>query len=254
MIHTKKECLPLLETVNPEGGKLICIAGRPGMGKTALALHLAMEYAKTNGKTVYIFSLELSATQIYDRLLIALSEVDSYTFREKLFSERDKENIKAARGKLSELHFIIDDTASLTVKELADKTNAVDNLGMIIIDGLLPLVGKEKAEERYKPCRAIVRELKRLAKHVNIPIFFTSQLSRSVERRRDKRPRLTDLRDVGGSEVDVDTVCLLYREGYYEPFENAGTAEIIIPQNIHGLCGTVPLKWQGEFMKFSEEK
>ena len=244
----------LLQTINLENENLICVAGRPGMGKTSLALHLAHEYARNSSKAVYIFTMELLANHVYDRLLISLSKVDSYTFREKLFSASETERIELAKKQLSQMNLIIDDeTNFLTVSQIKERIEKFKNIGLIIIDYFQLLFPEERMidqiQERYEMCR----QLKRLSKQLNIPIILTSQLPRSVESRVEKRPRLTDLNGTGILEHDVDVVCFLYREGYYEPFEHADKAEIIIPKNKQGIFGTILLKWEGQFMKFSSD-
>ena len=242
----------LLQTLNLEGENLICIAGRPGMGKTALALHLALDYAKTNSKAIHIFSLEMSAEQMLDRLLIMLSEVDSYTFRQKSFSNEEKERIEQAKQQLSCMNIAIDDTISLSVKQMEEKIAKAGNLGLVIVDYVQLLMSDKKMNLRMEECREISRQLKALSKRLDIPIIIASQTPRSVEYRKDKRPGLKDLKGVGVFEEDIDTACFIYREGYYEPFENPEVAEIIIPKTKYGNFGTKLLKWYGRFMKFGE--
>ncbi len=242
----------LINAINFEKENLICIAGRPGMGKTALALHLALEYAKTNSKAVYIFSLEMLSEQIIDRLLIMLSEVDSHTFRQKTFSNEEKVRVELARKQLSGINLVIDDTSSLSIGQIREKLSESDNIGLVIVDYVQLLMCENKMNSRMEECSEIFKHLKALSEHLNIPIIFTSQIPRSVEYRKDKRPRLKDLKRVGVFEQDVDTVCMLYREGYYAPFENFEQAEIIIPKNKYSCQSTIILEWQGRFMKFVE--
>lgn len=241
----------LLETLNLEGENLICIAGRPGMGKTSLALHMVLEYVKTSAKAVCIFCLEMSKEQIIDRLLIILSEVDSYRFRQKAYSDEEKERIELARKQLSRLNLIIDDTPILTVEEIEERIEGIDDLGLVVIDHDHLLCPDRKIKNREQECNEIGRQLKRLSKQKNVPIIITSHLSRRLECRRNKRPLMSDLNEIGVNANDMDTICFVYREGYYFPLEKHDEAEIIISQNKHGYCGTIPLKWQSEFMKFN---
>ncbi len=241
----------LLETLNLEGENLICIAGRPGMGKTALALHMVMEYAKTSSKAIHIFSLDMSAEQIIDKLLIMLSEVDSYKFRQKAYSDEEKERIELARKQLSCKNLIIDDTPILTVKQIEERLDGIDNLGLVVVDHDQLLCPNLKIRNRDQECTEIGRQLKSLSNQKNIPIIITSTLPRSLERRRNKRPLTSDLKDLGVNANDMDTICFVYREGYYFPLEKHEKAEIIISKNKYGNCKTVTLKCQGEFMKFN---
>ena len=241
----------LLHALNLEGENLICFAGRPGMGKSALALHLALEYAKTNSKAVHIFSLEMPAKEIINRLLIILSEVDSYTFRQKSFMDEEKGRVELAKKQLACLDLVIHDDISLSVKQIEEKMAEVDNLGLIIVDYVQLLMSEHRMNSRMDECREISRQLKALSKHLNIPIIFISQTSRSVEYRKDKRPGLGDLKGVGVFEEDIDTACFLYRKGYYEPFEDPEMAEIIVPKNKLRHCAGLKLRWQGKCMKFS---
>ena len=242
----------LLETLNLEGENLICIAGRPGMGKTALALHMVLEYVKTSAKSVCILGFETSEEQIIDRLIITLSEVDSYRFRQKAYSDEEKERIELARKQLSRLNLIIDDTPILTVKEIEERIEGIDNLGLVVIDHDHLLCPNRKNKNREQECNEIGRQLKSLSNQKNVPIIITSNLPRRLELRRNKRPLTSDLKEIGVNANDMDTICFVYREGYYFPLEKHEKAEIIISKNKYDNCKTVPLKWQGEFAKFSE--
>ncbi len=244
--------------VNLDDDRVICIAARPGMGKTALALQMALDYAQKIDKTVYIFSLELTTEQIYDRMLISLAEVDSYSFREKSFSEEEKKKIEAATCELKKMNLIIDDEPRLSVKQIEKKLEAVDDLGLVILDYFQLIEPDQKMEKREEERYEIGRQIKILSRARKVPIVYTSQLTRTLEHRKDKRPKLFDLCDSGVLEYDVDTACFLYREGYHgEYYDNNNTAEVIIPKNRpkdrHGNCGTVLLEWQGRFIKFREK-
>jgi len=261
IIHTKKDTQPfserssespseLVNIIDFENENLVCIAGSPGIGKTALALHVALEYAKTHSKTVYIFSSEMLAEHIIDRLLIMLSEVDSHSFRQKTLSSNEKGRVELARKQLSGMDIVIDDTSFLSVAQIKEKLSESDSIGLVVIDYVQLLTCENRMSSRMDECYEISRQLKELSEHLNLPIIFTSPIPRGVEYREDKRPRLNDLKDVGVFEEYVDTVCLIYRDGCYAPFESFEQAEIIIPKSKYSSRSTVTLEWQGRFMNF----
>ena len=244
----------LYKNIKLDGSNLICIAGRPGMGKTSFALHLAQEYAKNSSKAVYIFTLELLSNHVYDRLLISGSEVDSYTYREKLFSATEAERVEQAKIKLSNMNLIIDDdTISLTVSQIEERLENHDNIGMIVIDYFQLLLPDQRTIDREQECCEIARKLKEISRRVGIPIIFTSHLPRSVEYRKDKRPLLIDLKGAGVPEQYVDTACLIYREGYYDIDSENDAADIIVAKNQYGSCDVLSFEWQGKFMKYIEK-
>ncbi len=243
----------LYKSIKFDDTNLICIAGRPGMGKTSLALHLAHEYAKNSSKAVYIFTIELPANHVYDRFLISVSEVDSYTFREKLYSASDTERIELAKKQLSQMNLIIDDdTILLTVEQIEERIETHDNIGMIVIDYFQLLLPEQKMIDRYREYDEIARKLKQLSRRMGIPIVITSHLPRNVEYRQNKRPLLSDLNGAGVPAQVMDTVCLIYRDGYYDIDSNNDSADIIIAKNQYGNSGVIPFEWQGRFMKFVE--
>ena len=230
---------------------VICIASRPGMGKTALSLYMALEYAEKSHKAVYIFTMEMLAEQLYNRLLIMLSEVEATRFRENLCSPQEKGRIEVAKKQLSKMNIIIDDTSHLSVKEIEEKLKCVDNLGLVIIDYFQLLSLEKNIATREQEYIEIGRQLKILSKHRKIPIIFTSRLSRRMTAKRDKKPGLTDLAGTGVLEHNQDTICFIYRE------EDTPTrkeeAEIIIPKNKLGECGSITLLWKKDFIKFYEK-
>ncbi len=237
-------------------GNLICIAARPGMGKTALALHLALEYAQSCDKTVYVCSLEMSAEQIYSRMLCYLAKIDTYSMRQKEFSDEESKALADAIKKLQTLNIIINDEPFLTVSQIEEKVQGIDDLGVIIIDYLQLIKADETREKREQEIGDISRSLKILAKKKNIPIAVISQLGRWIESRKDKRPTLSDLsRTVGCGESDYDTAIFIYRDEYYELDEETKdytTAEICIAKNRFASTGALNYKWQGRFAKFSQ--
>ncbi len=241
------------DLVKLDKGNLICIAARPGMGKTSLALHMALEYAKKSNKTVYIFSLEMSATQIYRRIISYLSEVDSHELNNNLLSNEQKEFIEWAEEYLKTLNIVIDDEPMLTVDQVEERLAKENNLGLVIIDYLELLTANGKFKNRAHEISEISRKLHILTKRKSVPFIFNSQLSRKIEYREDRRPRLRDLHDFGCIEQDANTVIFIYRDEYYKGVtEERSTAEIIIAKNRYDTLGTVPLKWRGQYMKFSE--
>lgn len=250
-----KKCVSnLFEEVKLDCENLICVAGRPGMGTTSLALHMVLEYVRKNIKSVCIFTLDLSAEQLYDRLLIALSGVDFYTFREKLFSESEERKINDAKEQLSQMKLIIDDTPYHSVQQIEDKIKRVSDVGLVVIDNFQQLLDEQKMRKCKEEGYEIGRQLKNLAECRHIPIIITSKLSRRLERRINKKPRQSDLRGTGVSADNADTVCLVYRRGYYSPFTTEDEAEIIISKNKYGIRRRIPLRWQSRIMSFSDEK
>lgn len=241
--------------VKLDRSNLICIAARPGMGKTSLALHMALEYANKNDKAVYIFSQEMSAEQIYSRMLCYIAEVDSYNLKSLELSDTETERLAAAIERLQKLNIIINDEAFLTVSQMEEQLQNIDNLGFVVIDYLQLLKANEIREKGEQEISETSRSLKILAKKKNIPIAIISQLGRWIESRRDKRPMLSDLtRTVGGGDSDLDTAIFIYREEYYELEEgdkNYTEAEICIAKNRFASTGTLKYKWQGRFTKFS---
>ena len=232
---------------------VVCIASRRQMGKTALALYMALEYAKKSHKAVYIFTMEMSAEQLFDRLLIMLSEVDATRFYENLCSTQEKERIDTAKKQLSKMNFIIDDTSHLSVKQIEEKLKCVKNLGLVIIDHFQLLCPENNICNREQEYFEIGRQLKILSKHRKIPIIFTSQLSRRMTAKKDKKPGLTDLAGTGVLEHDQDTICFIHRVGNDFSYKKQEKAEIIISRNKLGECGSITLLWKKDFIKFCKK-
>ncbi len=245
------------DLVKLDRGNLICIAAHPGMGKTSLALHMALEFAKKSDKTVYIFSHEMSAEQIYSRMLCYLAEVDLYSMRQKEFFHRELVRLSAASERLQKLNIIINDETFLAVTQIEEKMQDIDNLGLVVVIDYVQLIKPDVLrEKRAEEIGDISHFLKILTRKKNIPIVIISQLHRGIERRIDKRPKLSDIALVGGStEVDSDTVIFIYRDGYYnldDGTEDCTEAEICIAKNRFGSVGTLRYKWQGRYGKFGE--
>jgi len=244
------------DDLKPDGSNLICIAARPGMGKTALALHVALEYAMTCDKAVCIFSCEMSAVQIRSRMICYLAEVDLYSIREGLLTKKQAERIAEAEKKLRQLHIVVDDKVSPTVKYIDEKIEFADDLGMIVIDYLQALEAESKLPRRKQKMEEISRALKRLAQKKRVPMIVTSQLWRGIEYRKDKRPNLCDLKKTCGHiENDLDTVVFIYREGYYDvayATDDWQEAEINIAKNRYGSQAIIKYQWCGRRANFKK--
>lgn len=234
---------------------LILLAARPSQGKTAFALNIADQVA-AKGKSVAIFSLEMSAESLADRLLCASASVDLHRYRSGFMSKVEWDRLSQAQNRLATVGrpMAIEDSANLTVAEMSVRANLVkakQGLDLIIVDYLQLLRGSEKAESRQQEVSAISRDLKKLAKEMNVPIIALSQLSRAPEQRADHRPQLSDLRESGSLEQDSDLVMFIYREEVYgETEENQGKAEIIIAKQRNGPTDTVQLAYIKQYTRF----
>ena len=235
---------------------LVLLAARPGMGKTSLALNIALNVAKSTQKAVAVFSLEMSKEQLVTRVLSNESRVESQKLLTDNLSEQDWDRISDATVTLSPLDIRIDDNPLLTVADMNAKCRRIDGLALIVIDYLQLMTsagGKSRnAESRQQMVSDMSRMLKIMAKELGVPVLCLSQLSRANEKREDKRPMLSDLRDSGAIEQDADIVMFIYRDDYYkEDSEARNIAECIIAKNRHGSTGKVNLKWSPEFTTFS---
>ena len=233
---------------------LVLVGARPGMGKTSFALNIATNVAKQTGKAVCIFSLEMSAEQLVNRVLSSEALVNSYALRTGDLTPEDWEHLAVASGQLSGCDILIDDTSGMTVTAMKAKLRRVKNLGMVVIDYLGLMQGDKHNDNRVQEVSEISRSLKIMAKELMVPVVCCAQLSRGPESRTDKKPMLSDLRDSGAIEQDADTVIFLYRSEYYKTGEatdqNTSIAEVIIAKNRHGSTGTVNMGWNGQFTKF----
>ena len=234
---------------------LLLLAARPGMGKTSMALNVALSAAKTSGKTVAVFSLEMSKEQLVTRLIAAEGLVENQRLTTGNLRESDWVRIAEAASALSKLDIRIDDNPLLTVADMNAKCRRLDNLGLIVIDYLQLMTsagGKSyQGENRQQAVSDISRMLKIMAKELQVPVLCLSQLSRANEKREDKRPMLSDLRESGAIEQDADIVMFLYREDYYkEDSDKRNTAECIIAKNRHGETGKMELRWMPEYTSF----
>ena len=237
--------------------ELILVAGRPGMGKTSIALNMALHVGLSLKKAVAIFSLEMSREQLATRLLSRASLVPLQNLLTGQLSEQQWRGVSDAAQALSMTNILIDDNPTLTVSEMNAQCRRVADLGLVVIDylQLMQSAGSGHTwsnESRTQAVSDISRMLKIMAKELNVPVITASQLSRANESRQDKRPMLSDLRESGSIEQDADVVIGLYRDGYYnKEVENANLAEAIILKNRKGQTGTVQLSWLGEYTSFT---
>ena len=232
---------------------LVLVGARPGMGKTSFALNIATNVAKQTKKTVCIFSLEMSADQLVNRVLSSEALVNSYALRTGELTSEDWAHLAKASSNLADCDILIDDTSGLTVTAMKAKLRRVQNLGMVVIDYLGLMQGDHHTDNRVQEISEITRSLKILAKELMVPVVCCAQLSRGPESRTDKKPMLSDLRDSGSIEQDADTVIFLYRSEYYktgEANQDTSIAEVIVAKNRHGSTGTVNMGWNGQFTKF----
>ena len=234
---------------------LLLLAARPGMGKTSMALNVALNAAKTTGKTVAIFSLEMSREQLVTRLIASEGLVENRRLVTGNLREADWQRIAEAASALSRLDIRIDDNPLLTVADMNAKCRRLEDLGLVVIDSLQLMTsagGKSyQGENRQQAVSDISRMLKIMAKELQVPVVCLSQLSRANEKREDKRPMLSDLRESGAIEQDADLVLFLYRDDYYnEDSEKHNIAECIVAKNRHGETGKVELRWMPEYTTF----
>ena len=234
---------------------LLLLAARPGMGKTSMALNVALSAAKESGKTVAIFSLEMSREQLVTRLIATEGLVENTRLVTGNLRESDWVKIAEAASALSRTDIRIDDNPLLTVADMNAKCRRLDNLGLVVIDYLQLMTSAGgtgySGENRQQAVSDISRMLKIMAKELQVPVLCLSQLSRANEKREDKRPMLSDLRESGAIEQDADIVMFLYRDDYYnEDSEKRNIAECIIAKNRHGETGKVPLRWMPEYTAF----
>lgn len=234
---------------------LIIVAARPSVGKTAFALNVAQNVAVNTDENVAIFSLEMGAEQLVQRMLCAEGNIDSQRLRTGTLIDEDWSKLTMAMGSLSNAGIYIDDTPGIRVSEIRSKCRRLKQehgLGMILIDYLQLIQGSASSREnRQQEVSEISRSLKGLARELNVPLVALSQLSRGVEQRQDKRPMMSDLRESGSIEQDADIVGFLYRDDYYDQeSEKQNIIEIIISKQRNGPVGTVELAFVKEYNKF----
>lgn len=248
-------------TAGLQRSDLIIIAGRPGMGKTAIALNIAQNAAMHNSVedriAVAFFSLEMSKEQLVIRMLCSEARVDGNKVKTGFMSKSDWSDLTLAAGRMSKAPIFIDDSAALSVLELRAKARRLKsehNVGLIIVDYLQLMRASSSVERREQEISEISRSLKALAKEIDVPVIALSQLNRLVETRPDKRPRLADLRESGAIEQDADLIAFVYRDEFYHPEkeDNKGLAELILGKQRNGPTGSVPLQFLSTITTFKD--
>ena len=243
---------------------LIILAARPGMGKTSFALNIATNVAKRQKIPVAIFSLEMGKDQIVSRILSSEAGIGSQAFRTGALTSSDWQDLVHVTELLHDVPIFMDDTSNITIPEIKAKIRQINRdtsrapIGLIVIDYLQLMSTGKRTENRVQEISEITRNLKIMAKELNVPVIALSQLSRATEKsgRADHQPQLSDLRDSGSIEQDADIVLMLYREGYYASTSgsdtqvDADTAYCIVAKNRHGSTDRVPLGWDGAHTRF----
>jgi replicative DNA helicase len=246
--------------------ELVILAARPAMGKTSFALTLAQNAATTGGWPILVFSLEMSSTQLAERMLCSEARVDSSALRRGQLQRQDMTNLTYAAATLSKAPILIDDTPALSLREVRARARrfranpelfpkqAGKKFGLIVIDYLQLMRGSPQAAKasREQEISEISRGLKSLAKELHCPVMALSQLNRSLEQRAEKIPQLSDLRESGAIEQDADVILFIYRDEVYnkEKSEKPGIADIIVGKNRHGAIGTVETRFEGRYTRF----
>jgi replicative DNA helicase len=254
------------KTAGLQPTELIILAARPAMGKTSFAMSLAQNAATTGNWPVLVFSLEMSSTQLAERMLCSEARVDSSALRRGQLQRQDMTNLTYAAASLSKAPILIDDTPALSLRglrararrfrsnpELFPRDGSGKKCGLIVIDYLQLMRGSPQAAKasREQEISEISRGLKGLAKELDCPVLALSQLNRSLEQRTDKRPQLSDLRESGAIEQDADVILFIYRDVVYnKEAENPHIAEVILGKNRHGSTGTVETHFEGRYTRF----
>lgn len=238
-------------------GNLIVVAARPSMGKSAFGLCVAANLAVRHRTPVAVFTLEMSTAEVTQRLMCSEAKVESQRLRTGRLAPEDWPRLTAACDKLAKAPIYIDDTGSVTMMEIRSKARRLKSkhpdLGLIVIDYLQLMTSGTSAENRVQEVSQISRNLKLLARDLDLPILAMSQLSRAVEQRHDKRPILSDLRESGSIEQDADLVAFLYRDDYYnDESDQQGIAEVILAKHRNGPTDTVKLSFLKRYAKFAD--
>ncbi|MFQ3549102.1 MAG: replicative DNA helicase [Armatimonadota bacterium] len=262
-------------TAGLQPNELIILAARPSVGKTALALNMGLNAAKTSKKPTVIFSLEMSADQLVERMMCTIARANAHRLRTGFFQESEWDRLATAANTLYQVPIFIDDTSDINATTMRSKCRRLKSeqgeLGLIVVDYLQLMSSHKKSENRVQEISEIARGLKSLAKELHVPVLALSQLSRAVEKREDKRPMLSDLRESGSIEAEADIVMMLYRKEYYDKKEeiddsqqeseyssssyidgnyNMETIELIIAKHRNGPTGIVKLGFIKDFASF----
>ncbi|MCP4710772.1 MAG: replicative DNA helicase [Planctomycetes bacterium] len=238
--------------------EMIVVAARPSMGKTALGLNIAEHVGADNHEGVAIFSLEMAAQQLAERMLCGRSHIDNQKMRKGIFAGDEIQTMTTVAGELSDSKIFVDDSASLTPLELRAKARRLKlkhDIQLVVVD-YMQLMHCPGSESRQQEVSTISRHIKALARELNVPVIVLSQLNRSPEGREGHRPRMSDLRESGAIEQDADVVMLLHREDYYhtEPdYERSNCAEVIIAKQRNGPTGTIELVWNPYWTRFLDK-
>ncbi|MBO5374232.1 MAG: replicative DNA helicase [Clostridia bacterium] len=234
-------------------GNLIIVGARPGVGKTSFALNIASSVAKRSKKSVCIFSLEMSNEELVQRILSSEAMIDSHNLQTGELSSEDWEKLAMSASILSETGIYVDDTTGISLTSMKAKLRRVKNLGLVIVD-YLQLMQPENhrgEQSRVNQIGEISRGLKVLAKELRVPVICLSQLSRTSEKEKERKPMLSDLRDSGSIEQDADMVIFLSRDYYGTDPEKKNLVDVIVAKNRHGSVGSVTMSWLGQYTKFS---
>jgi replicative DNA helicase len=241
-------------TAGLQPGNLIVVAGRPSMGKTALSLNIAEHTALVARRPVLVFTMEMSNFELGFRLISSVGRIDSQRLRTGNLDDDDWPRVSHAITRLAEAKLFMDETPALSPTELRSRARRFareQGVALIVIDYLQLMTGEGAQENRATELSGITRDLKALAKELNVPVMALSQLNRNVESRTDKRPVMSDLRESGSIEQDADVILMLYRDEYYDPNSaDKGVAEVIIGKQHNGPTGTVRLAFQGRYTRF----
>ena len=236
-------------------GDLVVVAGRPSMGKTALALNIGESVALNTGMPVAVFSMEMGASQLAMRLIGSVGRLDQHKLRTGRLQPDDWDKLSSALGRLNEAPILIDETPALNAIEVRSRARRLmkqyGKLGLVIVDYLQLMQASTQGENRATEISEISRAMKSLAKELQVPVVALSQLNRSLEQRPNKRPVMSDLRESGAIEQDADVILFIYRDEVYNAeTQDKGVAEIIISKQRNGPIGTVFLTFLGEFTRF----
>ena len=249
-------------TTGLQGGEMIILAARPGMGKTALALNMASYAASRTRKAIAIFNLEMSADMLINRMIASIGQIDSYKLQTGNMQEKDWKRYNEAMSQLADTNIYIEDNAGVTAPEIRAKcrrlANSENGLGLVVIDYLqLVSSGNRRVESRQVEVSEISRSLKTMALELNVPVIALSQLSRSAEKRESNQPMLADLRESGSLEQDADMVLFINRKDYYEKAKDFNQkivpAELIIAKHRKGGLGTIDLLFELNMLSFKSQ-